>query len=160
MPLYVPARFESLHTNYRASAYLSANQNHASSGSFVAIAYNTEDYDPNNNYVSNVYTVPVAGYYDIVAEGEIQLNTGDTAGKRIICSIYKNGAEVKRGTDHGVEAALAGNTLISYAVMAHRILLAAGDTIDIRLYQDSSGTRVIQGGAALNYMMIGLVEAL
>ena len=73
------------------SAYLSANQS-VSSGVVTKVAFNTEEFDTNNNFASSRFTPTVAGYYQINACFGEGLSTA-TMGFYI--AIYKNGATIK-----------------------------------------------------------------
>ena len=84
------------------SAYQSSATS-LTSGVFVKIALQTEDFDTNNcfdNATNYRFTPNVAGYYQIIAS--VTVNTTATV---VIASIYKNGSENKRGTQLGSGAA-------------------------------------------------------
>jgi hypothetical protein len=77
------------------SVYLSANQT-VSANTFTKVAFNTEEFDTNNNFDSSTnyrFTPTVAGYYQI--NFVLCLLTGANT---VISSIYKNGSEYLRGT--------------------------------------------------------------
>lgn len=95
--LTVPATNATLAINGPAfSAYGTALQS-ATSGVFVKIAFNTEDFDTNNNYDSTTnyrFTPTIAGYYQINAS----ITGAASASSGVFCGIYKNGSRFIDGT--------------------------------------------------------------
>ena len=59
------------------------------------ILFATEEFDTNSNFASSRFTPTVAGYYQINASARIGMN----GAAEVQCSLYKNGAEYKRGFD-------------------------------------------------------------
>jgi hypothetical protein len=60
---------------------------------------NVEEFDTNSCYDNSTnfrFTPNVAGYYEV--NGRFGIQTADT---RLICAIYKNGTEFRRGADSG-----------------------------------------------------------
>jgi hypothetical protein len=118
------------------SVYLSANQT-VTTGVFSQVAFNTEEFDTNNNFNTSTYrfTPTVAGYYQI----NFALNFL-TGANTVIASIYKNGVEYSRGTR--VDSIGSGlGSFISALVYCN------GSTDYIEAYGFTSGT-VFAGGAA------------
>jgi len=79
-------------------AYLSANQS-VTSGVWTKVLCNTEEFDTNSNYdnATNYRFQPtVAGYYQVNGATNCE---GSTTRSRVICSVWKNGVEYKRGGD-------------------------------------------------------------
>lgn len=121
---------------YRNSAATSGN------GAFAKIAFDTEIYDPNNDFditTNNRYTAPVAGVYhfSLNAAG-MSLNSSN-----IQLAIYKNGVAVKNSPI----------LFLSFASTAGRevsgdILLAAGDYVEGFAYGNGGSLTV---GAANLY---------
>jgi hypothetical protein len=71
------------------SVYLNANQS-VSSSTYTKVAFDTEEFDTNNNFASNRFTPTVAGYY--------QINSGITFASIVTYAqilIYKNGTIYK-----------------------------------------------------------------
>jgi hypothetical protein len=62
-------------------------------GGFTKVLFNTEEFDTNSNFASSRFTPTVAGYYQI--NGSVSVGTST----QLVCSIYKNGTEFKRGTN-------------------------------------------------------------
>ena len=71
------------------SVYLSSNQS-VSGSTYTKVAFDTEEYDTNNNFASSRFTPTVAGYYQINAG--IVFATGVTYAQIVI---YKNGTSYK-----------------------------------------------------------------
>lgn len=112
---------------YSFSANSVAAQN-SGNGAFVKVNFATELWDYNSNYdaSTSTYTAPFAGIYCFNASVATQ-TTG-----RFIISLYKGGSEYKRGTD----LSSASNRVTSF--LSCQVALAAGDTVDIRSFGDSS----------------------
>lgn len=87
--------------------------------------FDTEDYDTGNNHSAGTFTAPESGYYRF--DGRLGSATGSSI--RFLVLLYKNGAEVSRGSDQtGINPA---------SVVNDEILLAASDTVE--LWYFSSG---------------------
>jgi hypothetical protein len=118
------------------SVYLSANQT-VSASAFTKVAFNTEEFDTNNNFDSTTnyrFTPTVAGYYQI--NFVLSFPTGANV---CIASIYKNGSEYSRGTR--VDSTAAG---LSSFISA--LIYCNGSTDYIEAYGFSSAT-TFAGGA-------------
>jgi hypothetical protein len=79
------------------SVYRSGANQALVTGTFTKVQLNTEEFDTNSNFDSATnyrFTPTVAGYYQI--SGSVGLTGTNT---RILCAIYKNGAEYFRGID-------------------------------------------------------------
>jgi hypothetical protein len=85
------------------SAYKTGSQS-ITSATFTKITFDAEEFDTNNNFASSRFTPTVAGYYQINGAFSMEDSTG--AITRMICIIYKNGSEFKRGNDLTVAAGL------------------------------------------------------
>jgi hypothetical protein len=114
------------------SAYGSALQSFANT-TYTKIAFNTEEFDTNNNYDSTTnyrFTPTVAGYYQINASCVF---TANAAGRGFI-TIYKNGSVFKSGTriPNSSNGPICGvSALIS--------MNGTTDYLEIYGYQDSGG---------------------
>lgn len=108
----------------------------------VQIALNTESYDYNNNFASNAYTAPVAGVYNF--SGSFSISGAVGTGVDAIAMIYVNGSEAMRGQR---------NTAISDGgyLVSGDLLLAAGDVVTFRGYQNSAGGEVTATGSHLTW---------
>jgi hypothetical protein len=111
------------------SAYANTTQS-LSATVFTKMQLNVEEFDTNNNFDSTTnyrFTPTVAGYYQI--NGAVTYSGTGVA--RILCSIYKNGSEYKRGGD-----LLVGG----YQSGVSSILYCNGTTDYIELYGWISGS--------------------
>lgn len=91
---------------------------------FAVIAYDTEQFDTNNNVASGVYTAPVNGFYQFNWQG----STTTTGTQEVIASLFKNGSEIARG------ARTTGTSVIIGVGGSDFIQLTAGDTVDVRMF--------------------------
>lgn len=105
------------------SAYLSANQT-VSANTFVKIAFNTEEFDTNNNFDSSTnyrFTPTVAGYY------QFNLSFFGSGSTISFGNIYKNGSNVLSGSRVDISSA-------AYGSMASYIIYCNGSTDYIEFY--------------------------
>ena len=107
------------------SAYKSSAQTPTSSA-FTKVLFETEEWDTNSNYASSRFTPTVAGYYQVNSTVGYNNNTA-------VClvSIFKNGSEYKRGSQHTI-----GN-VASAAISVSGLVYCNGSTdyIEINIYQ-------------------------
>jgi hypothetical protein len=75
------------------SAYGAANTSIPTS-TLTKIIFDTEDFDTNNCFANSRFTPSVTGYYQLNAMVSTEANMGSNA---MIITLYKNGAEHKRG---------------------------------------------------------------
>jgi hypothetical protein len=111
---------------YKFSAVSTAAQN-TGNAAFATTAFATEEYDTGNNYASNTFTAPVAGYYHFDAH----VNLVGSASIFIV-SLFKNGTEYRRGFDVRYAAQPAGGSVST------TMLLAANDLITIRTFGNAA----------------------
>ena len=130
------------------SAYVASNQSITAS-TFVKVPFNTEEWDTNNNYDSTTnyrFTPTVAGYYLInSAVSTIGSST------RAFASVFKNGAEAKRGND--CAASVTG-------VVLNALVSANGSTdyFEIHVWTNGTGTN-LGGTAPLSYFQASMVRS-
>jgi hypothetical protein len=93
---------------------------------YTKVTFDTEDFDTNNNFASSRFTPTVAGYYQVNA----QIDLGGSA--VLICGIFKNGAEFKRGS-----AVTAG--MSEYYANVSSVIYMNGSTDYLEVYALSSG---------------------
>jgi hypothetical protein len=130
------------------SATRSSNQS-VSSGTWTKIQLNVEEFDTANCFDSTTnyrFTPTVAGYYETNARFGIALT--DT---RLICSVYKNGTEFKRGLDAG--SALMGGATVSALIYLN------GSTDYIEMFILIGSTQNIIGNAVDLYFQASMVRA-
>lgn len=107
----------------RAAAF-----NSASGGAPTKIAFDTEDFDTNNNFTGGTYTAPVAGFYHFNA---FYLMTNPNA--YISIRLYKNGALYQMGQQNFISNADVGVTF------SDTIQAAASDTFEIYVVTGTAG---------------------
>jgi len=112
------------------SAYKSGSQS-ITSATFTKITFDTEEFDTNNNFASNRFTPTVAGYYQISGAFSSEDSTGGIT--RLICTIYKNGSEFKRGNDLTTGAGLG------YMPIVTSLIYFNGTTDYVELYAYLTG---------------------
>lgn len=142
-------------TPYRARAFratASAAQSIANSA-FTVVQFDTESFDTNNNFDNATnynYTAPVAGYYLVVTAACFNL-TAVVATTVLTAGIFVNGADAGRGTKHEVEALKTGPEALLASTI---LLLAAGDTVDFRVFQNSGGAQPLTQAATENHFSV------
>ena len=115
-------------------------------GTLTKIGFDTEEFDTNNNFASSRFTPTVAGYY--------QVGAGITGGYSTqIISIFKNGAEYKRG------AQTVGASLQETTTFALVYCNGSTDYIEVYWAQFSGGTVTSGVGQALTYFQGCLVRS-
>jgi hypothetical protein len=139
-----------------AAIYNSLSQSIASGASFTTLALNSEEFDVGscfNNSSStatlNGLSVPaysfcpnVAGYYQI--NGYVSFATLASASGIAVISLFKNGAEFKRGSRQPCSTSGVGLTVNEVIYMN-----GTGDYVDIRVLQASGGTATTEAGQAI-----------
>ena len=130
------------------SAYVASNQSITAS-TFVKVPFNTEEWDTNNNYDSTTnyrFTPTVAGYY-LINSAVSTINSST----RAFASVFKNGAEAKRGNDC---AAAVNGVVVNALVSAN----GSTDYFEIHVYTNVGGTN-LGGGAILSYFQASMVRS-
>lgn len=131
---------------YKFRAYRTAAAN-TGSGAFAITAFDTESFDTNNNFSAGVYTTPVNGFYSFQAR--IGITPAYTL---LLVSLFKNGAEVIRGTDLRASATSGGVNVSGL------LQLAAGDTIDVRTFGNAALALDVSVPSPYNYFSGYLVS--
>lgn len=148
MPLNNPGQIAVPQIPYRASAYLSANQN-INDATITLIAFNTIEFDPldtfNEASGQHKFTAPVTGNYLVTADVQIQ----DAGGKFVSNNlyVYKNGVNIKTINNSPYPgSAIATTFATSYAKV---LQLTQGDIIQFYALVDTSDatTGEVFGGA-------------
>ena len=114
--------------NSAVSAYPSGSQDVATS-TVTRIDFGSEDYDLGGEFATNTFTVSYEGYYFIHSTIKIM-----GAAAAFIIYIYKNGAVVRERIE--INPSASSLSLSISAVLK----LNKGDTIDIRVWQNSGNT--------------------
>ena len=137
---------------------------------FTKVQFATEDYDPGSDYDNATnfnYTVPVTGYYLVTATVQLIAASGTDTTDDVLMSVFVNGTEKARGIRFPSYADVATGTLahdVSASeeiglVVCSILSLASTNTVDIRVYTDSSGANVAKvDGATLNDFCMHLLS--
>lgn len=141
---------KSIVQNVLCRAYLSSTQTYSSVGTFMKIAFNTENYDVGNDFntTTNTFTAPVAGYYDIRCG--IAPNVG-ADGDYIVLQIKKNSTVIR---DFRIETGGASQQAFE---LGWRGALAQNDTITA-YYYNADNTDTIVSGSEFTFIEIMLVS--
>ena len=136
------------------SAYRSANQS-INNGTFTKVQVDTEEFDTASNYDNSTnyrFTPTVSGYYQINAEVKMAASSAT-----LLVSIYKNGAEAKRGNQSGLAASSGQAASVSCLIY----LNGSTDYIELYVLQSSGGALNVEGGnnGTTNYFQAFLARA-
>jgi hypothetical protein len=134
------------------SAYASAATSTASA-TFTKVAINTKEFDTNTNFdnVTNYrFTPTVAGYYQVSSA----ITWAASATGYGLASIFKNGAEFKRGSSVLLSAGLN----VAPNVSALIYLNGSTDYIELYVYQNSGATLSTFNGSVYVYFQACLVR--
>lgn len=100
------------------------------------------------------FTAPMAGVYHVAAHLRFNNGGGWAAGEAVAIFLYKNGAEYLLAI--GTQVTAHAN-YVDTPTLAADIQLAAGDTVDIRGYQDSGANLTLEADGGRNYVSIHYV---
>jgi hypothetical protein len=134
------------------SAYRSTSQA-ITNGLITKVQCQTEEFDTANCYDNATnyrFTPNVAGYYLIT--GATQFNG---SGLTVLVTIYKNGAEIKRGTMSGSAADSGRMATVSALVQMN----GTTDYVELWCYYSGGSTLAVEPGAALTYFQGHLARA-
>lgn len=135
------------------SAYQSTPQSIPNGGPFTKVSLGAEEFDTDNAFDSTTnyrFQPTLAGYYQI--EGACMLQS---SAANMILSIYKNGAEFKRGSVAGVGANAGQGGVVSTLVY----LNGSTDYVEMFAYQSSGAAINTTGGAQYTYLQGFLARA-
>ena len=116
----------------------------ALSTSWNKVQCNSEDFDTNNNYDNTTnyrFTPTVAGYYQI--SGAVCLTSQTSGSSEFLVSIWKNGAEWKRGFDS------VANAIIQ--LQTSTLVYLNGSTDYVELYTYVSATNNVNNSSAYTW---------
>jgi hypothetical protein len=131
-------------TKFKARAYQGTFQTIANN-TFTKITLDTVDYDPNGNFDATTnyrWTCPAAGYYAV--SGAVKTNA--VAGSTVVY-IEKNGAGV-------VDTYTPSGGQGGWSQAADVLLLAAGDFLELWIFQDSGGPANTVTGSPLTRLAV------
>lgn len=130
---------------FRASRNAAAS---TGNGAFAVVAFDTEQFDSNNNLSAGVYTVPVTGFYMFTWMINATVSAG--ADEDFVASLFVGGVENSRGTEMTTRSTnSSGNSCL--------ISLTATNTVDIRVFNTTSRSLNV-GSTYANYFSGYLVS--
>lgn len=138
------------------SAYKSGGNQTITSSTFTKVQLNTEEFDTNNSFDPTTnyrFTPTVAGYYQINGAVNGESSTGTLT--RCLASIFKNGVELKRGSDTLISAGGAYLSVVTSIVY----LNGTTDYLELYAFITAGTTAVVAGNLALTYFSGALVRA-
>ena len=111
-------------------------------GAFTKILFDLEEFDTDNVFASNKFTVPSgqAGKYFLYSNIIVQ---GLADGKKMILKLYKNNSAV------GTNRTTLGTSDDTGVSMQFTLDLAAGDYIEVFCYQNDTGTENAAGSSSV-----------
>ena len=130
---------------YKMKAYRNSALNMTAEGK---VALDAESWDPNNNFATGTYTVPVTGYYHVV--GMFSSSTANSATQAKITKTNGGNTTLAAGQFSGVAVGA-----ICIALVVADLYLTAADTIELFAYVSINPT-VVQTGASNTYLSINL----
>lgn len=126
------------------SGYMAGNQS-VNHNSFTTLNIDTEDFDTDATFASNIHTPNVAGIYHYIAHSQL-LNV--TADNQIVIGIDKNNAGSPTHSYSEARESVA-TAAISLAAPAQILMNGTSDTVRVKVFQANSGTgaKNFAGGA-------------
>ncbi len=99
------------------------------------------------------FTAPRAGKVRVNAKATLASNNGWAVGETAYLAVFKNAVEYGRGPfDSPVTATIVVNLSVE-----DEVIVNAGDTIDIRIFQLSGGTIALDSTSVRNYVSLNFV---
>jgi hypothetical protein len=131
------------------SAYKSTTQS-ISSGSFVKVLLETEEFDTNNNFASSRFTPTVAGYYQVSGRIDFAF-TGSSVSLSII---NKSGSTYKLGS-----LSIGTNSGCASAVSCLVYLNGSTDYIELFGFQNTGSSQDMTASQSSTYLQASMVRA-
>lgn len=134
----------------------SAGAQAISSGTLTVIAFDTIESDPTSMSTTGAsarFTVPTGAGGVYLVSGGVNFASFAAIATGVYCSVGKNGAEARRGTQFNAD--VAADAL--QATVTTTIALAAGDYVDLRAYQNSGSSANTSPGQAFVYLCMHLL---
>lgn len=132
---------------YKFRVYRNAAAN-TSAGAFIVVNFDTKVFDTGSNVdvVTNKgrFTAPIAGFYHFNSACHMSSSSSEA-----VLSLYKNGAEISRGTRDKANAAILGVSV------GDTLQLAANDYVEVFAY--NSSTLALDIGAITNNWFSGFL---
>lgn len=129
------------------SAYKSVNQS-PTSGTWVKVTFENEEFDTNNNFASSRFTPTVAGYYQLTA----CLDMGASNHAYDFISVYKNGSNFK--VLSGIQ--LTSGAIAEQYISGSTLVYANGSTDYFEFYVLTTASTVY-GGTSLSTFAQGVL---
>lgn len=127
------------------SVYSAAGQSNIGSHAYTKIQFDSEDHDIGGDFDSTTnyrFTAPVDGIYDANASVVVG---GMTDGKLLIGKFYLNGSASRH-----FGQTIQGGAGTAQVTGPARYRLSAGDTLDLRVYQDTGSTLATGAGSGFS----------
>jgi hypothetical protein len=142
---------DELAADFSAAGYYRTATQTIGTGSFTIINFDTQEYDTDSAVTTGAswkYTVPTGkgGIYHVSAS----TNLTPAATGQSILAVYVNGSEKRRG----VHLQQSGALLFLGPHVSADVKVNAGDTIDVRLFQDSGGNQTTEASASCTWVTI------
>lgn len=143
-----------LNNPYMFRVTKSADQTGIADAAPAKVTWDTETFDPNSNFASSTYTVPVTGYYQINYRVIITSSANNIVSYQ--ANLYKNGAIELLSI--GYPRVGFGETQSATMAVSELLLLTAGDTLDVYVNADVvSGTVTVEGTATAGSSFSGFL---
>lgn len=113
-------------------------------GANTVLAFDTEEFDSDNNFITSTFTPTTEGYYQF--NGCIGIDAPGATGPLQV-SLYKNGAEYKRGVVVDVSGTVDENVCVASLAFAN----GTTDFFTLVVRQDTGGTENLEGGQVQFY---------
>ncbi len=143
----------------RARAYLSSVTS-VTSGTvtWTTVPFDTKNYDSQSEYNTGTYdfTALKDGYYQVNARTEFEITGSPSNGSVITIGIFVNGALYSQGNILQVAENFDNGFLLYNCapVVCDVVPLTAGQTVSIRVYQDTGASQNIKSGTTKTYFSI------
>ena len=121
------------------------------------INYEDLSYDPLSLVTTGAswaFTCPIDGYYRVAAAALFASTATWALGEASVLYVYKGGAEWSR---LAYRDNYGGATQLAHLAGSDVVECAAGDTLDIRIYQNSGGALALFANAFYNYVAISRI---
>lgn len=141
---------ENLYRLDHVKASTDAGQN-IPNNNYHTVIYEDELYDTNNEYVAatGVFTAKRVGYLHVTAALLMSGTTGWAEVESLVLAIYVNGAVQHRSYTTGMPPTF---NIFANAQIDSTVLLALGDTVTIRVRQNSGAALTVYNQAIYNYV--------
>ncbi|WP_249180054.1 hypothetical protein [Burkholderia dolosa] len=118
---------------------------------FTQLTTYTASLNQGSNFTASTgnYVTPAAGLYDVRAGVRYSAAAG-AVGAQVVIAVFVNGSEI-------AQSGMVQQTTSSYASQSQGAWIvncAAGDTITIRVFQNSGAAMTLDGNAAANFLQI------